>query len=76
MEGLLFINNFDEREMACMKRIQVLFVLMLGVCVWMGGGSGVLQAAPAENPYAVAGIDNAAEFEKAFAVFAGSCCRQ
>ncbi|MHC1761200.1 MAG: hypothetical protein AB9917_17155 [Negativicutes bacterium] len=51
-----------------MKRIQVLFVLMLGVCVWMGGGNGVLQAAPAENPYAVAGIDNATEFEKAFNV--------
>ena len=51
-----------------MKRIPVLFVLILGICVWLGGTSGVLQAASPENPYAVAGIDNAAEFEKAFNV--------
>ena len=50
-----------------MKRIQVLFVLMLGVCVWLGGAGGVLQAASPENPFVVAGIENAAEFETSFA---------
>ncbi|MBP2666238.1 MAG: hypothetical protein H6Q76_1218 [Firmicutes bacterium] len=39
--------------------------LVIGVCLWMGGENAVLQAAA--NPYAVAGIENAAEFEKTFA---------
>ena len=52
--------------MSRMKVIKVLFILMFGGCLWLSGGSGVLQAATS-NPYAVAGIENAAEFEKAFA---------
>ena len=39
--------------------------LVIGVCLWMGGGNSVLQAAA--SPYTVAGIENAAEFEKTFA---------
>ena len=50
-----------------MKRIQVLLVLMLGVCVWLGGAGGVLQAASPENPFVVTRIENAAKNEKSFA---------
>ena len=49
-----------------MKIARIGLLLLLGLYVWMGGGNSVLQAAPA-NPYAVAGIENAAEFEKVFA---------
>ena len=49
-----------------MKVAKIGLLLLLGLYVWMGGGSSALQAAPA-NPYAVAGIGNAAEFEKVFA---------
>ena len=52
--------------MSLMKMVRVMFVLLLGWCLWLGG-SEVLQAATSANPYAVAGIENAAEFEKAFA---------
>ena len=41
--------------------------VVLGLCLWLAGGSSILQAAPAPNRYAVAGIENAAEFEKTFA---------
>jgi hypothetical protein len=41
-------------------------MLIVGCCLWTGAGSSVLQAAPAPNLYSVAGIDNAAEFEKFF----------
>ena len=49
-----------------MKIARIGLLLLLGLYVWLGGGSPALQAAPA-SPYAVAGIENAAEFEKVFA---------
>lgn len=51
-----------------MKMKGIVCVLVIGFCFWTGAGSSVLQAAPTVNLYAVAGIENAAEFEKAFAV--------
>lgn len=48
-----------------MNMRKVVCALVIGVCLWMGGGNTILQAAA--NPYAVAGIENAAEFEKTFA---------
>lgn len=49
-----------------MKNARIGLLMLFGLYVCMGGGSPALQAAPV-NPYAVAGIENAAEFEKTFA---------
>ena len=42
---------------------KLLVLLLLGMCCWLGAAN-TLQAA--ENPYSAAGIENPAEFEKAF----------
>ena len=51
--------------MVIMKRIRLVLVTLVLLLICPLGLTGV-QAAPA-NPYAVAGIENAAEFEAAFA---------
>ncbi len=52
-----------------MKLNRIVCVLVIGFCLWTGGSSAVINAAPPPaNPYTVAGIENAAEFEKTFAL--------
>ena len=49
-----------------MMKVTKTFLMMLALFLLLSIGMDGLQAAPA-NPYAVAGIENAAEFEAAFA---------
>jgi hypothetical protein len=59
--------NVLIREVTAMKLGKWTCWVLLGFCLWMAGGSTVLQAASVPNRYSVAGIEDAAEFEKTFA---------
>ena len=49
-----------------MKKARILCALLMVLAVWTAASSGTAVLASSENRYAVAGIENAAEFEKAF----------